>query len=374
MTRIHPEVRQLLKALLDVIDNLERAVEAAESEVGEGDASALGEGVRGIHRQLTDLLYRYEVRGYSSQGARFDPARHEAMGQVRTEEFPPRHVAREVRRGYLLGEELFRASQVLVSAEPTAEHGVVAGNAGRVSQKPTKKAAERSAPNRPSWLLNPPASSDATLYLVGRTSAAKDAEAGQQQAREAALCELRTQLNALSSEEALADIFAGWAKTLAARPSDGLWTALVERLPEAEDWVEDFYWEQVEGEIRGRSYDVAVLLAVPKTRAKALLERSGGTERWGGLELTDLGPLESSLIGGLDGALLLGTHLGGVGTRAGLKPGDIVIRVGPRHIEGAASARRLLTQSGNARRPFEVEYVRDLGPPMTVRVEPLRRR
>lgn len=372
MARLHPDVRKLLKQLLDVIDNFERALDASDLDEGP-ETEALHEGVRGIHRQLTDLLYRYEVRAFTSVGARFDPARHEAMGQVRTPDVPPLHVAREVRRGYLFGDDLFRAAQVLVSAEPTAEHVPVAAVAGS-RRSAGKKVAERSAPNRPSWLLNPPVSTSVTLYLMGRTSAAKSADEGQRAARDAALGKLHEQLPTLIQDQALADVYERWSRTLERRSPEGLWDTLLEHLPDAKDWVDDFYWEQVQGEIRGRAFDVAVLLALPKATALGQLERSESTERWGGLEFTDVSPMVAALTGGASGALLVETHLGGVGTRAGLKAGDIVTRVGPRAITDASSVRRLLTLSGNARRPFEVEFVRDLGPGMVLKIDPVRRR
>jgi molecular chaperone GrpE len=101
----------LVKELLPIIDNFERAQEAAPGR----EADAYREGVAIIHRQLLDLLRRWGVRPIEAVGADFDPHLHEAVVQ----EFSPNHrdgeVIEELQRGYRLGDRLLRPAMVKVA-------------------------------------------------------------------------------------------------------------------------------------------------------------------------------------------------------------------------------------------------------------------
>lgn len=108
----------LLKELLPVLDNLERALSAARASAepeGAG-ASALLEGVEMVYRQFHDALGRFGVKGFSALGQRFDPGQHEAVAQREDLSVPNQTVVEEYQRGYLLHDRLVRPAMVVVSS------------------------------------------------------------------------------------------------------------------------------------------------------------------------------------------------------------------------------------------------------------------
>ena len=109
------------KRLLDVVDNLGRAVEAvpAEGRTKEGGSPALAnlyEGVSATHRSMLKTLGEFGVTPFGAKGDKFDPNRHEAMMQVpSTTEVPPDHVAVLLKQGFLLKDRVLRPAQVGVT-------------------------------------------------------------------------------------------------------------------------------------------------------------------------------------------------------------------------------------------------------------------
>lgn len=104
---------RLLKDLLPVIDNLERALAS-----GGGESQALLAGVKMVLKQFQDTLARHGVTVFSAVGEPFDPARHEALMQQETTEVPPGIVVSEHEKGYLLNERLVRPAKVVVAKAP----------------------------------------------------------------------------------------------------------------------------------------------------------------------------------------------------------------------------------------------------------------
>ncbi len=102
----------LLKDLLPVVDNLERAVAHAS---GGGNGKPLVEGVEMVLRSLLDTLAKHGVSQMIAVGQPFDPAKHEAMAQVETEDHEPNSVVEELHKGYLLREKLLRPALVSVA-------------------------------------------------------------------------------------------------------------------------------------------------------------------------------------------------------------------------------------------------------------------
>ena len=102
---------KLLKDFLPVIDNIDRALEPANS----GDLASLRKGVEMIRKLCEDTLHKHGVRPFTSKGKPFDPNVHEAMGQAETDEMPPNHVFAEVLRGFMLNDRLVRPGLVVVS-------------------------------------------------------------------------------------------------------------------------------------------------------------------------------------------------------------------------------------------------------------------
>jgi molecular chaperone GrpE len=102
----------LIRDVLPGLDNLGRAIQAAESS---GKLDELIEGVKLVAKQFEDFLTRHSVVPISAVGEDFDPNRHEAVGQVPSAEHPPMTVIEEVERGFLLHDRVIRPSKVLVS-------------------------------------------------------------------------------------------------------------------------------------------------------------------------------------------------------------------------------------------------------------------
>jgi molecular chaperone GrpE len=106
----------LVRDLLPVVDNLERAVQAAQ---GGGDGAPLVEGVSLVLKALLDVLARHGVTRVEAEGARFDPAHHEAVAHVESAEHEPNSVIQEHQAGYRLHDRLLRPAMVSVSKGPS---------------------------------------------------------------------------------------------------------------------------------------------------------------------------------------------------------------------------------------------------------------
>ena len=103
---------QLLKELLPVVDNLERAVKASRDG---GSSDVLIQGVDLTLKQLTGALTRFHVLPVETVGQPFDPATHQAVASVASEKVPEQHVVDEFQRGYRLHDRTLRAAMVSVS-------------------------------------------------------------------------------------------------------------------------------------------------------------------------------------------------------------------------------------------------------------------
>ena len=110
-------IEKLLKELLPVIDNMERALESATNVASEADTQ-LVTGVKMVHKLFLDTLKKFGVEQFSAKGQPFDPEKHEAMQAVESEEVPPGHVAQEYMKGYYLNERLVRPAMVAVAKAP----------------------------------------------------------------------------------------------------------------------------------------------------------------------------------------------------------------------------------------------------------------
>ncbi len=106
---------RLLRDFLPVVDNLERALEHANSAT---DFDSLKTGVAMTRKQFEDALGKHGVKSMSGVGQPFDPRFQEAMQQVETTELPPNHVVAELVRAYTLNDRLIRPALVMVSKAP----------------------------------------------------------------------------------------------------------------------------------------------------------------------------------------------------------------------------------------------------------------
>ena len=101
--------------LLPVVDNLERALQAA------GDGASVRQGVEMTMRQFREVLSAAGVEPMETAGQPFDPTRHEAVARGPVAGVAPGMVAEEYRKGYLLRDQVLRPAMVKVSAEAAPE-------------------------------------------------------------------------------------------------------------------------------------------------------------------------------------------------------------------------------------------------------------
>ncbi|MFQ5585426.1 MAG: nucleotide exchange factor GrpE [Thermodesulfobacteriota bacterium] len=106
---------KLIKELLHVIDNMERAL----SHINDGvDIRSLKEGLTLSIEQIFPMLKKFGLEKISAVGERFDPNMHEAVSHEESSEHAPETVIREFQKGYTLKGRLLRPSMVAVSKAP----------------------------------------------------------------------------------------------------------------------------------------------------------------------------------------------------------------------------------------------------------------
>jgi len=104
----------VVKDLLPVVDNLDRAIEHASASTG-ADFEGMLQGVELVRRELLAVLARHGVSAIEAEGEAFDPNLHEALAQVEDPKAPAGRVARVLQKGYRLRDRLLRPARVLVS-------------------------------------------------------------------------------------------------------------------------------------------------------------------------------------------------------------------------------------------------------------------
>ncbi len=108
---------ELLRDLLPIFDNLERAIASAMKAT---DVKGVADGLGMVMKQLEGTLTRAGIAKVKATGSTFDPTVHEAIQQVESAEHPAGTVIAEVQPGYLQGDRLVRAAMVVVSKGPPA--------------------------------------------------------------------------------------------------------------------------------------------------------------------------------------------------------------------------------------------------------------
>jgi molecular chaperone GrpE len=107
---------QLAAEVVPVLDDLERALQAAGLNP-EGDSEdGLAHGVILVFRGLREALSRNGVEAVDPQGERFDPTQHEALSTTPVEGTEPGVVVEVMQKGYRFGDQLLRPARVVVSA------------------------------------------------------------------------------------------------------------------------------------------------------------------------------------------------------------------------------------------------------------------
>jgi len=111
---------QVLKELLPVIDNLERAIGHSKNSSG---SDGLIQGVELTLKQFIETLGKFGVKPIQSVGNGFDPSRHQAVAHVKSPGAAENTVVEEYQKGYLLHDRILRPAMVAVAAGPTESNG-----------------------------------------------------------------------------------------------------------------------------------------------------------------------------------------------------------------------------------------------------------
>lgn len=108
-------VARLARELLPSLDNLDRALAAAEAQEGDGEHH-LTKGIRLVQQDLLGALTRVGIEQYAPEGEVFDPHQHEAVAQMPAEGVESGTITQVYQPGYRYKEEILRAAKVVVAA------------------------------------------------------------------------------------------------------------------------------------------------------------------------------------------------------------------------------------------------------------------
>lgn len=115
----------LIRDMLPVIDNLLRAIEAAEKQEQAGELTeqgkALLDGVKMVVEQFNTVLGKHNCTPIEAVNQPFDPNFHQAITQMPSADVAPNTILMETQKGYVLHDRVVRPSQVIVSCEPPKE-------------------------------------------------------------------------------------------------------------------------------------------------------------------------------------------------------------------------------------------------------------
>jgi molecular chaperone GrpE len=102
-----------VKAMLSVVDNLDRAIESSSND--KNTNTSVVEGVNMTLREILKVFEQFGVIPFESLGKTFDPGFHQAVMQEENEEYPDNTVLNELQKGYLIHDRLLRPAMVVVS-------------------------------------------------------------------------------------------------------------------------------------------------------------------------------------------------------------------------------------------------------------------
>jgi len=115
------KTQTLLSSFLPTVDNLERAMEIADtavaeaSDTNESNVSQVLQGIKMVRDEFLTGLKKHGIEPIAAVGLAFDPAQHDALQQIDSPDHAPGTVVREFERGYLMGERLLRPARVIVA-------------------------------------------------------------------------------------------------------------------------------------------------------------------------------------------------------------------------------------------------------------------
>lgn len=102
----------VVAAFLPVVDNLERAIQAASNDAG---SNSLKEGIELVYRQFSEVLKKLNVEVIEAVGKEFDPNLHNAVSHIDDENYGENEVVEEFQKGYILKDKVIRHSMVKVA-------------------------------------------------------------------------------------------------------------------------------------------------------------------------------------------------------------------------------------------------------------------
>lgn len=105
---------QLLKELLEIVDDFERACGATSS----AEPGVFKDGVMMVAKRMQEFLKLYGVNPVEARGKLFDPNLHEAVAHEERQDLPESTVLEELRKGYLMNGKVLRTAVVKVSVKP----------------------------------------------------------------------------------------------------------------------------------------------------------------------------------------------------------------------------------------------------------------
>jgi molecular chaperone GrpE len=123
-------VTSFARDMLNVADNLKRAIAAVPSELRDGGNKAVTaflDGVEVTERGLEQTLGKFGVKSIEAKGEKFNPEFHQAIYELETTEVPPGAVAEVVQTGYVIGDRVLRPAMVAVAKAPAQSAANSAG-------------------------------------------------------------------------------------------------------------------------------------------------------------------------------------------------------------------------------------------------------
>lgn len=102
-----------VRAMLPVVDNLDRAIESSSTDKGVNNSMV--EGVNMTLKEILKVFEQFGIKRFESTGNTFDPSLHQAVMQEETDSFPENTVSKELQKGYMIHDRLLRPAMVVVS-------------------------------------------------------------------------------------------------------------------------------------------------------------------------------------------------------------------------------------------------------------------
>ena len=109
-----------IKAMLPVVDNLDRAIESSSND--DHAQNSVLEGVNMTLKEILKVFEQFNVKPFESLGKAFDPALHQAVMQEETDDHPDNTVLNELQKGYMMHDRLLRPAMVVVSKTKEPEN------------------------------------------------------------------------------------------------------------------------------------------------------------------------------------------------------------------------------------------------------------